>query len=80
LDRKKEIKHFRDLAVYRRAFKAALKIFKLTKEFPVEERYSMVDQIRRASRSVFNLIVKILTSYLLNFLIVDTLTLLWWRK
>ena len=28
------------------------KIFKLTKEFPVEERYSMVDQIRRASRSV----------------------------
>ena len=52
LDRKKEIKHFRDLAVYRRAFKAALKIFKLTKEFPVEERYSMVDQIRRASRSV----------------------------
>ncbi len=52
LDRKKEIKHFRDLAVYRRAFKAALKIFKLIKEFPVEERYSMVDQIRRASRSV----------------------------
>jgi len=52
LDRKKEIRHFRDLDVYRRAFKAALKIFKLTKDFPVEERYSMVDQIRRASRSV----------------------------
>ena len=52
MDRKKEIRHFRDLDVYRRAFKAALKIFKLTKDFPVEERYSMVDQIRRASRSV----------------------------
>jgi len=27
-------------------------IFQLTKEFPSEERYSLVDQIRRASRSV----------------------------
>jgi four helix bundle protein len=27
-------------------------IFQLTKGFPAEERYSMVDQIRRASRSV----------------------------
>ena len=58
LDRKKEIKHFRDLAVYRRAFKAALKIFKLTKEFPVEERYSMVDQIRRGC------IINCVTGYL----------------
>ena len=29
-----------------------MKIFKITKSFPVEERYSMVDQIRRSSRSV----------------------------
>ena len=50
--RKKEIKHFRDLEVYRRAFKAAMTIFQLTKDFPAEERYSLVDQIRRASRSV----------------------------
>jgi four helix bundle protein len=27
-------------------------IFQLTKAFPAEERYSLVDQIRRASRSV----------------------------
>jgi four helix bundle protein len=27
-------------------------IFQLTKEFPSEEKYSLVDQIRRASRSV----------------------------
>ena len=47
-----DIRHFRDLAVYQRAFKAAMKIFQLTKEFPVEERFSLVDQIRRASRSV----------------------------
>ena len=31
---------------------AAMKIFHLTKEFPPEEKYSMVDQMRRASRSV----------------------------
>ncbi len=29
-----------------------MKIFEITKKFPVEERYSMVDQIRRSSRSV----------------------------
>src|SRR5215831_17118877 len=27
-------------------------VFETTKKFPVEERYSLVDQIRRASRSV----------------------------
>jgi four helix bundle protein len=31
---------------------AAMEIFELTKSFPVEERYSMVDQMRRSSRSV----------------------------
>ncbi len=51
-EKNKDIRHFRDLLVYRRAFKAAMTIFQLTKEFPSEERYSLVDQIRRASRSV----------------------------
>ena len=48
----KEIRHFRDLLVYQRAFRAAMRIFQLTKTFPAEERFSLVDQIRRASRSV----------------------------
>ena len=48
----KKIRHFRDLLVYQRALKAAMTIFQLTKKFPVEERFSLVDQIRRASRSV----------------------------
>ena len=52
MDKKLEIRHFRDLEVYRRAFNAAMTIFRLTKQFPVDERYSLVDQIRRASRSV----------------------------
>jgi four helix bundle protein len=46
------IKRHTDLEVYRRAFAAAMKIFHLTRTFPPEERYSLVDQIRRASRSV----------------------------
>jgi len=29
-----------------------MKTFAITKNFPVEERYSLVDQIRRASGSV----------------------------
>ncbi|MCP4621942.1 MAG: four helix bundle protein [bacterium] len=41
MDKKRDIKHFRDLEVYRRAFKAAMTIFQLTKDFPAEERYSM---------------------------------------
>lgn len=49
---KKEIRHFRDLVVYQRAFKLAMRIFDITKEFPKEEKYSLVDQIRRSSRSV----------------------------
>jgi four helix bundle protein len=52
MNRKKDIKHFRDLEVYQRAFSAAMKIFKITKDFPKEEKYSLVDQIRKSSRSV----------------------------
>lgn len=51
-ERKEKIQHFRDLEVYRRAFQAGMEIFQLTKAFPLEEKYSLVDQIRRASRSV----------------------------
>jgi len=50
--RKTDIKHFRDLEVYRRAFSGAMEIFQLTKRFPADEKYSLVDQIRRSSRSV----------------------------
>ncbi|HVO32903.1 MAG TPA: four helix bundle protein [Elusimicrobiota bacterium] len=42
----------RELRAYQTAFKAACEIFVLTKTFPMEEKYSMVDQIRRSSRSV----------------------------
>lgn len=48
----KTIKTHRDLKVYRLAFEAGMEIFKMTKEFPKEETYSLTDQIRRSSRSV----------------------------
>ena len=49
---KKLVKSHEDLAIYQMAFGAAMEIFQLTKAFPVEERYSLTDQIRRSSRSV----------------------------
>lgn len=47
-----EHRGFRDLIVYRKAYEGALEIFKITKGFPLEEKYSLTDQIRRSSRSV----------------------------
>ncbi len=42
---------YRDLKVYKLAYKLAMEIFEETKHFPQEERYSLTDQIRRSSRS-----------------------------
>jgi 23S rRNA-intervening sequence protein len=49
---KEPIKSHEDLEVYKMAFDVAMKIFQLSKKFPIEERYSLTDQIRRSSRSV----------------------------
>ncbi len=48
----KLIQSYKELRVYENAIKAAMEIFELTKSFPIEEKYSLVDQIRRSSRSV----------------------------
>ncbi len=52
MENKKPIQSHRDLEVYQTAFDAAMEIFELSKKFPIEERYSLTDQIRRSSRSV----------------------------
>ncbi|MDZ8221932.1 MULTISPECIES: four helix bundle protein [unclassified Nostoc] len=49
---KEVIKDRKDLGIHKIAFETAMKIFELSKKFPVEERYSLTDQIRRSSRSV----------------------------
>ncbi|MDA0589055.1 MAG: four helix bundle protein [Planctomycetota bacterium] len=46
------VRRHSDLDVYKQAFEVAMSIFRTTKSFPKEERYSLTDQIRRSSRSV----------------------------
>jgi four helix bundle protein len=43
---------YSDLLTYKKSFALAMMIFKVSKEFPKEEKYSLTDQIRRSSRSV----------------------------
>jgi len=43
---------FRDLAVYKKGFDLAMRIFEITRKFPSEEKYELTDQIRRSSRAV----------------------------
>lgn len=50
--RKSKIVRHTDLDVYQRAFVVAMEVFRFSKEFHAEERYSLTDQIRRSSRSV----------------------------
>lgn len=47
-----ELKGHRDLKVYQLAYKLAMEIFKESRVFPKEEKYSLIDQIRRSSRSI----------------------------
>ena len=42
---------FRDLKVFQLSYKLALEVIELTKKFPKQEKYSLVDQTRRSSRS-----------------------------
>ena len=42
---------FKELIAYQKAFKLAMEIFIISKQFPKEEKYSLTDQIRRSSRS-----------------------------
>ncbi len=46
------IRSFKELRVWQNAMDVAMIIFEVTKSFPVEERFSLTDQIRRSSRSV----------------------------
>ncbi|GMR19465.1 MAG: four helix bundle protein [Gammaproteobacteria bacterium] len=47
-----KISSYKQLRVYQGAMELAMEIFELTKAFPKEEKYSLVDQMRRSSRSV----------------------------
>lgn len=47
-----KIQSFTDLKVWQEGHELVIMIYKATKEFPKEETYSLVDQMRRASVSV----------------------------
>jgi four helix bundle protein len=51
-ERKVEMGTFRDLTVYKKAFALSMQIHEITKKFPEEEKFGLVSQIRRSSRSV----------------------------
>ncbi len=49
---KNQYNGYRDLKVYQLSYALAMDIFAVTKSFPTEEKFSLVDQIRRSSRSI----------------------------
>jgi four helix bundle protein len=47
------IKTVFDLEIFKLSYSFAMDIFNITRDFPKEERYSLIDQVVRSSRSVF---------------------------
>ena len=43
---------FQDLLAYKKSFELGMSIFHISKAFPIEEKFSLTNQIRRSSRSV----------------------------
>ena len=46
------MKTFRDFIVWQKAHELTLKIYKITKDFPKEEKFGISSQLRRATSSV----------------------------
>ncbi len=44
--------YWRDLKVWKKAHGLVLEIYKLTTQFPKDEKYGLIDQLRRAAYSV----------------------------
>ena len=47
-----QINSAKDLEVYKKAYAVSMDIFRESKSWPAEEKYSLIDQVRRSSRSV----------------------------
>ncbi len=46
------VQNAKQLDVYCKSYELAMAVFKVTKRFPPEERYALISQVRRSSRSV----------------------------
>ena len=49
---KKEIKNYMDLDVWKKSHEFVIDIYKITKDFPKFEIYSLISQLRRAAYSI----------------------------
>jgi len=47
-----QINSAKDLTVYQKGYELAMRVFNLSKGFPVEEKFALSSQIRRSSRSI----------------------------
>src|ERR1035441_9727758 len=47
-----QIKSAKELNVYKKGYELAMSVFKLSKDFPGEEKFALTSQIRRSSRSI----------------------------
>jgi len=46
------LKNYKELSIWQKSYQLCLEIYRITKEFPKEERYGLTSQIRRASVSI----------------------------
>ena len=46
------IRNFKDTKAFKLAYEQAMEIFRISKCFPPEEKFSLIDQVRKCSRSV----------------------------
>ena len=57
MENKKPIKSFQDLDVYQTAYQGMLEVFKhILPKLPAEEKYDLVDQLRRSTKAIPRLI------------------------
>lgn len=48
----RKIKTFRDIIVWQKSHLLTLEVYKITKDFPAEEKFGLISQMRRADYSI----------------------------
>lgn len=46
------MKNFKKLKIWQKGFKIAVETYKITKEFPIEEKYALTSQANRSAVSI----------------------------
>jgi len=52
MEQKRKYRGYKDLKVFQLSYKLAMEMFVETRGFPRDEKFSLIDQIRRSSRSI----------------------------